>query len=342
MEVMPRTQFLAQLLTLAHSVERNNWDWRRFGKDGAGTVEIGRMAWWLDYIVQHWPELDQSMAMLADDASRALLQKLLLYRALGHLHVRLPTNTEEYWRLYDSCDQYIEARDVDRSWTFPLSRFRYEDVVFVGNELGLINLFLMKQYYYQGATSIAPEPGDVVIDAGGCWGDSSLAFARSVGPRGKVHVFEFVDSNLAIARRNFALNPGLAPQIDLVEHAVGGKSGDVLHYEDRGPATRLTPGAAGASGSTTTLTIDDLVARRGLPRVDFIKMDVEGAETMALVGAENTIRAHHPKLAISLYHRPEDLLQIPQLIKAIDPRYQLHLGHYTIHAEETVLYAKIP
>jgi hypothetical protein len=88
-----------------------------------------------------------------------------------------------------------------------------------------------------------------------------------------------------------------------------------------------------------TITLDDFVKRNGLPKVDFLKMDIEGAEFAALNGAANTIRLHRPKLAISLYHSLEDFIRIPLLIKRIVPEYRLYIGHHTVHAEETVLYA---
>jgi hypothetical protein len=70
-------------------------------------------------------------------------------------------------------------------------------------------------------------------------------------------------------------------------------------------------------------------------------MDIEGAEMPALGGAIETIRKFKPKLAISVYHRTQDLYEVPQLIKNIDSRYKFYLGHYTIYKEETVLFAAI-
>ena len=68
-------------------------------------------------------------------------------------------------------------------------------------------------------------------------------------------------------------------------------------------------------------------------------MDIEGAELETLKGAEQTIRRFRPKLAICLYHRPEDFVTIPRFLDRVLPQYQFAIGHFTIHAEETVLYA---
>ena len=87
--------------------------------------------------------------------------------------------------------------------------------------------------------------------------------------------------------------------------------------------------------------IDTLVNHGIIERVDFIKMDIEGSEYDALKGAVSTIKKFQPKLAISLYHINDDFHRIPILLKNCNPNYKFRLGHYTIHGEETVLYAYI-
>ena len=84
-----------------------------------------------------------------------------------------------------------------------------------------------------------------------------------------------------------------------------------------------------------------MATRNDVPRLDFIKMDIEGSELSALRGAESSIRRWQPKLAISLYHRPEDFFSIPLWIDALGVGYRLFLDHYSIHNEETVLYASV-
>ena len=77
-----------------------------------------------------------------------------------------------------------------------------------------------------------------------------------------------------------------------------------------------------------------------ISKVDFIKMDIEGAEINALNGARKTIQKFRPKLAIAVYHSIKEHYTIPQLIKEIEPGYRLYLDHFTIHEEETVLFAE--
>ena len=83
------------------------------------------------------------------------------------------------------------------------------------------------------------------------------------------------------------------------------------------------------------VTLDSCVKEK----VTFIKMDIEGAELEALRGCQNIIRQHKPKLAVSVYHKPEDIIEIPQYIKQLVPEYRLYIRHYSNADSETVLYA---
>lgn len=73
--------------------------------------------------------------------------------------------------------------------------------------------------------------------------------------------------------------------------------------------------------------------------ITFIKMDIEGAEMKALKGAEKTIRDLKPKLAISVYHKLEDMVNIMAYLSKLNPEYKFQLRHYSGCQWETVLYA---
>ena len=70
-------------------------------------------------------------------------------------------------------------------------------------------------------------------------------------------------------------------------------------------------------------------------------MDIEGSELEALRGAREVIRRDKPRLGICVYHRPEDILEIPMFIKELVPEYKLYIRHHSPHLNETVVYAKI-
>jgi FkbM family methyltransferase len=83
------------------------------------------------------------------------------------------------------------------------------------------------------------------------------------------------------------------------------------------------------------VAIDELLAGSG---PSFIKMDIEGAELAALAGARRTIEMHRPGLALSVYHRPTDLWEIPLWVQAHGD-YDLYLRQYGENGFDTVLYA---
>ena len=68
-------------------------------------------------------------------------------------------------------------------------------------------------------------------------------------------------------------------------------------------------------------------------------MDVEGAELMALKGAEHIIKTHKPKLAICVYHKDGDIIEIPAYLKSLIPNYRFYLRKYSTCASELVLFA---
>ena len=90
---------------------------------------------------------------------------------------------------------------------------------------------------------------------------------------------------------------------------------------------------------TQCVRIDDIIDNEKIPT--FIKMDVEGAEKNAILGAENTISRYKPRLAISIYHKPKDIIEIPTLLKELVPEYKFAIRHYSTNVYETVLYAWI-
>jgi len=74
--------------------------------------------------------------------------------------------------------------------------------------------------------------------------------------------------------------------------------------------------------------------------VDYIKYDVEGAEYEALLGSRRVIEMYKPALAVSLYHRPRDMFEIPLLLKKMNPQYRFYLRRIRcVPAWELMLYA---
>jgi FkbM family methyltransferase len=160
--------------------------------------------------------------------------------------------------------------------------------------------------------------GDVVFDLGGNLGTSAMLFAQRTGPRGRVYSFEPVYHELI--ERNVREN-GLQ-NITVVPVAVAERSGEAeFAITDEGIDSRIDPfGRGGTRRKVPVTTIDDYCAREAIARVDFIKMDIEGAEEPALRGGEKTIRTLRPRMSIASYHRDAGFggdLQHPKLVKLL-------------------------
>jgi FkbM family methyltransferase len=287
---------------------------------------------------------------LLDDAhSKSLLIKLIAYRILGHRKVKLPRNTPKYWsditwvNTFSTNAELLSIASMGLSLAVKdMSAMGYDMRCYAGDG-GLACVLVQKQYeYHRGDVHCKAEAGDVVIDAGACWGETSIYFAHEVGPTGQVLSYEFIPSNLAVARRNLDMNPHLKDRVQLVEMPLWSTSGVTLGYIDRGPGSQVTDDPIhfhSCDGMVQTTTIDDTIAALGLSKIDFIKMDIEGAELDSLRGAEAAIRRHRPKLAISLYHQPDDIETIPRYLAGLDLGYRFYLDHHTIYNNETVLFA---
>lgn len=83
-------------------------------------------------------------------------------------------------------------------------------------------------------------------------------------------------------------------------------------------------------------TIDTIFSDK---EVTLIKMDIEGMEEKALLGAEIVIKKQKPKLAICIYHLEDDIYRIPLLIRKMNPNYKFYIRHNEDHDGEVVLYA---
>jgi FkbM family methyltransferase len=280
--------------------------------------------------------LDCAYGLLQDQPSRDLFVKLLAYRILGDRHVRLPLNNREYWKVRRSVDRYVETRRTVTGIPIlgSLDLFNFNGIRLHAHMLNILNTFLLEQYRCARA-SIGVGQGDVAIDAGGCWGDTALYFARNAE---RVFCFECMPSNIRIIEQNLRMNTVLSPKIKVIRKALWSRPNEKLLFTDRGPGSRA--GSDGPGVSVETETLDHFVSANSIGRVDFLKMDIEGAELEALVGAVRTIRSDRPHLAISVYHSLEDFACIPRWVDSLNLGYEFYLDHFTIHQEETILFAK--
>ncbi|RZJ25467.1 MAG: FkbM family methyltransferase [Flavobacterium sp.] len=146
------------------------------------------------------------------------------------------------------------------------------------------------------------KPGDIVIDAGANTGYVSLLFSKLAGNAGKVYAFEPDAINIVHIKDNIALNPG-TDNIIIDDLLLWNENTFIDFYES---------GTVGSSAlwlpesdkivKKQTITIDDWARRNNIPKIDFIKMNIEGAEIEAVEGCIETIRNSQPDFAIYSNH----------------------------------------
>ncbi|HET6509612.1 MAG TPA: FkbM family methyltransferase [Baekduia sp.] len=291
---------------------------------------------------------------IGDEASRALLLRFLAYRALGPAHVRLQLDPVEYRRAVIGMTAKI-VRGVGLAgmpgmpfeWAHHLYDFTPTGtpLVLSGPPLPLASTIVFSQYAYRdeaAAPMARPRAGDVALDVGGCWGETALWMATLVGPSGRVHCFEPGRSNLGLLADNLERNPGLISRVSVHTDPLGSRAGEEVWFDDAiAASTKAHASAEGARGTATpatTDTIDAMVARGALDRVDFIKMDVEGAELEILKGAAHTLRTQQPRLALATYHRPDDVAVFPAFLASLGLEYRWYLQCSTMTDVDTIVF----
>lgn len=171
----------------------------------------------------------------------------------------------------------------------------------------------MKIYDQDG---LGVRAGDVVLDCGANVGVYTRT-ALDAGAR-LVVAIELAPENLECLRRNFA-EEVRAGRVIVYPKGVWDKDDSLVlnvHAGNSAADSVVFKADKGSQGPTVPLTtIDKLVAELKLDRVDFIKMDIEGAEKNALVGAHGTLAKYHPRMALSAYHLPGDPEKIPELVR---------------------------
>jgi FkbM family methyltransferase len=173
----------------------------------------------------------------------------------------------------------------------------------------------------------AVQKGDIVLDCGANVGVFTRVALNAGASR--VVAIEPAPDNLECLRRNYG-NEIARGQVVVIPKGVWNKD-DVLTLSVDPNNTAEDTFVIHHEGLTPSVqvpltTIDKLVVELNLPRVDYIKMDIEGAEPNALEGARETLRRWKPRISISTYHVPDHPVRIPQIIMAMRADYRMECG----------------
>ena len=190
----------------------------------------------------------------------------------------------------------------------------------LSNQIGEIVYSKNAHYLIPG---FIPENESIVIDGGVFDGGTAKVFTE-MGY--KVYGFEMDKKNFEIAKK-VADEKGF-----IIENLSLGSYKHEMRYN-----SRISSGNSwkdNGSEVTQVISIDAYVRENNLPRVDFIKLDVEGAELDILKGAKTTLARFKPILAISAYHKVDDFWTLMNYIKSVRPDYEFAMRQGTETSDE--------
>jgi FkbM family methyltransferase len=162
------------------------------------------------------------------------------------------------------------------------------------------------------------------VDGGGYVGDTLKEIIKNYPDFEKIYCVEPNTLHINIAKRDFG-------DIDNIEFINCGLGSEKIVSEIK---EEKQNNCAHDYQATNINSIDNLISQK----VDYIKLDIEGAEQDTIIGAKNTIKKYKPILAICIYHKAQDWYKVPQLVLDIESDYDIYLRHYMEGIYETVMY----
>jgi FkbM family methyltransferase len=200
------------------------------------------------------------------------------------------------------------------------------------------------QYGYR-APGANPRPGARIVDCGAFTGDTFPDFLEATGGDCHIHALEAFAPNF-VRLTDFVARNGLGGKVRPRRVAVAGAPGLITICGDDSIAdgcARL--GGGGAADTVEAQTLDNLFAGE---RIDYLKMDIEGADLDALEGGRRLLRACRPVVAVAAYHKPEHVVEIAEFLQqtlapcrlyaAHDPNWVFHI-HYIAVPDERAAHA---
>ncbi len=216
------------------------------------------------------------------------------------------------------------AKFVDRDdtrpcpvlWETPEGRFWARD----SDEMALEVTASEQARHLYCRKNVGVRESDIVLDVGGHAG----LFTRHALNHGARLVVVFEPDPLTAQCFRMNLEKELSDgSVVLIEAAAWEKPG-TLHFASSPDGNSGASRVSEKGGvEVDAVTIDDTVRKLGLERVDFIKMDIEGAERHALLGAAETLAANKPRMVLCVYHREDDTVVIPEVVMKLQPEYTL-------------------
>lgn len=194
------------------------------------------------------------------------------------------------------------------------------------------NVMVDDQYFPRDIIRL--NENEVLVEAGGYDGKTLLDMVdKTNGTFKRIYCFEPDQKCIHTIEGRIS---NLNKPITLIEKGCGSKSTRLFFRSDSALGTsRVALKGEDYDYSIEITTLDEEIKED----ISYLKIDIEGMELECLKGAEKILRRCLPKIAVCVYHNPEDLIEIPQYLQDINPNYKFYLRHHNWGATETVLYA---
>lgn len=271
-------------------------------------------------------KIKQAYALMSDEMSRRMFISYLL----SHLFKALSSRTLfKFFAEYHQDDRYNNDC-IDKYYGY----FIPEIQSFYDIDPLIKETFIAEQYCYR-AKNITVEEGDICLDFGAFIGDTALWMSRSRNAK-QVYAFEFSEQAYSLLLKNLDYNGDYGKRITPVKKAVSNRN-DPLPIERNqfgvlSSGTDVILDAAkyiAKYGKDSPLYVEaitvDTFCKENHIEPDFIKADIEGAERMLIGGAHEVLSQVKPTIAMSAYHFPNDLYELPLLIHKHNSQYQFFM-----------------
>ncbi|WP_307972108.1 FkbM family methyltransferase [uncultured Brachyspira sp.] len=267
--------------------------------------------------------------MLKDNISKKFFKKAIIYRYMLAFYPEAFGNIKNSMHLVFKYSIVNIFYWIFKRILFIIQRFKYplEIEVFI-----TFYIFGLKQYNIKNIFEVKNDA--VVFDIGAFKGDTAYFFSKKCSNKARIYAFEPDENNYKILLKikdKYKLNNVIASNIlfSNLETEINFLSMDLNRQAVKMKST----------------TIDKFVEENNIEKIDYIKMDVEGAEKNILEGAIKTIKKFKPSLAIAIYHGGklfmEDFYNIPIFIKnVINEDYEYYIRTFHPAGLETILFCK--
>ncbi len=264
--------------------------------------------------------------MLEEPYSKDLFEKIVRYRYLLSFYRDAYTNSKEKIKLsmkYGSINIFSWGL---KRFLFALQKYRYPSEI---ENFLLFYIFGLEQYNVKDIFEVSGD--SVVFDIGAWKGDTAYFFSKKCNDNAKIYAFE-PDANafetLKVMKEKYKLNN------ILLENVLFSNKNETIDFVSMTPNTPAV--------KMNAVTVDEFVESNNIEKIDYLKMDVEGAEKHILEGAVNTIKKFRPSLAIAVYHGGElfmeDFYKVPVFIKKITENYEYYIRTFSPWGGETILF----